>query len=119
MSSYMSYQMVRAEQIAGAGRAAQRAGRSPALGQAAAQREADARLGEAAAAVAQLFRAVTRPVTAVRAAVRHRRPRQPEPSQATPGQAGRGMQIDDALDVAARHPTARLGSIEVRPLWKQ
>ena len=64
--SYVSYQMVRAEQAADAGRAAQRAARGPALGQAAAQREADARLGEAAAGVAQLFRAVSRPVTAVR-----------------------------------------------------
>jgi hypothetical protein len=27
--------------------------------------------------------------------------------------------LGDALDVASRHPTARLGSIEVRPLWKQ
>ena len=27
--------------------------------------------------------------------------------------------LGDALDVAARHPTARLGSIEVRPLWEQ
>jgi len=27
--------------------------------------------------------------------------------------------LDDALDVASRHPTARLGSIEVRPLWEQ
>ncbi len=26
--------------------------------------------------------------------------------------------LDDALDVASRHPTARLGSIEVRPLWE-
>jgi len=29
------------------------------------------------------------------------------------------MRIGDALDVASRHPTARLGSIEVRPLWEQ
>jgi hypothetical protein len=93
MSSYMIYQMVRAEQIAAAGRAAERAGRSPAPGQAAAQREADARLGETAAAVAQLFRGVTRPVTAVRAAVRHWRPTQPSPGQPSPGQAGRGMHI--------------------------
>ena len=27
--------------------------------------------------------------------------------------------LDGALDVASRHPTARLGSIEVRPLWEQ
>ena len=27
--------------------------------------------------------------------------------------------LDDALEVAARHPTARLGTIEVRPLWQQ
>ena len=81
MSSYMIYQTVRAEQIAAAEQAAQRARRGPSPGQAAAQREADARLGEAAAAVAQLFRGVTWPVTAVRAAFRHRhrhrRPRQP------------------------------------------
>ena len=88
MSSYLSYQMVRAEQAAAAERAAQRAGRSPGPGQAAAQREADARLGEAAAAVAQWFRAVTRPVSAVRAAVRHRRPSQPGPSQPGPSQPG-------------------------------
>lgn len=25
--------------------------------------------------------------------------------------------LDTALDVAARHPTARLGGIEVRPFW--
>ncbi len=93
MSSYMSYQMVRAEQVAGAERAARLAGGSRAPGQAAAQREADARLGEAAAAVAQLFRGVTRPVMAVRAAVRHRRPRQPSSGQPSPGQAGRGMHI--------------------------
>lgn len=75
MSSYMIYQMVRAEQMAGAERAAQRTRRSPAPGQAAAQREADARLGEAAAAVAQLFRAAAWPATVVRAAFRHRRSR--------------------------------------------
>ena len=77
MSSYRIYQTVRAEQIAAAEQAAQRARRGPSPGQAAAQREADARLGEAAAAVAQLFRGVTWPVTAVRAAFRHRRPSQP------------------------------------------
>ena len=27
--------------------------------------------------------------------------------------------LKEALDVASRHPTARLGSIEVRPLWQQ
>lgn len=25
--------------------------------------------------------------------------------------------LDEAIEVAARHPSARLGSIEVRPLW--
>ncbi len=79
MSSYMIYQIVRAEQVIGAERAAQQARRGPTRGQAAAQREADARLGETAATVAQLFRAVTRPVTAVRAAFRRRRPSQPSP----------------------------------------
>ena len=81
MSSHMIYQIVRAEQTAVAGRAADRAGRSPAPGQAAAQRAADERLGETAAAMAQLFRGVTRPITAVRAAIRHRRRRQPSARQ--------------------------------------
>jgi hypothetical protein len=25
--------------------------------------------------------------------------------------------LDEAIEVASRHPVARLGSIEVRPLW--
>ncbi len=89
MSSHMIYQVVRAEQVVAAERAAERAGRSPAPGQAAVQRQADARLGEAAAAVAELFRAVTRPAIAVRAAFRHRRPGQPGRRPAGPGPAPR------------------------------
>ncbi|WUH99628.1 YciI family protein [Spirillospora sp. NBC_00431] len=27
--------------------------------------------------------------------------------------------LEEALDVASRHPTAGLGSIEVRPLWEE
>jgi hypothetical protein len=27
--------------------------------------------------------------------------------------------LDEAIEVAAKHPTARLGTIEVRPLWPQ
>jgi hypothetical protein len=60
MSSYMIYQMVRAEQ------AEQRARCG------ASQRQADARLGELAAAVAQWSRGLARPAAAVRAALRHR-----------------------------------------------
>ena len=58
MSSYMIYQMVQAEH------ATQRA-RSGA-----AQRRADAQLGELAAAVAQLTRGLARPAAAARAALR-------------------------------------------------
>lgn len=92
MSSYMIYQMVQAEQMVHAGRAAQRARRSPAPWQAAAQRQADAQLGQIAAAVAQLRRGVIRPAAAVRATFRHRsqpsrrRSRPGRPRQAVPGQ---------------------------------
>jgi hypothetical protein len=58
MSSYMIYQMVQAEQ------SVQRARRE------AGQRQADAQLGELAAAVAQLSRGLARPAAAVRAALR-------------------------------------------------
>jgi hypothetical protein len=83
MSSYMIYQMVQAEQMVDAERAAEQAQRSPAPWQAAAQRRADAQLGEIAAAVAQLCRGVTRPATAVRAAFRHWHPGQPSPGPAS------------------------------------
>ncbi len=58
MNSYMIYQIVQTEH------AAQRA-RSTAS-----QRQADARVGELAAAVAQLSRDLARPAAAVRAALR-------------------------------------------------
>jgi hypothetical protein len=58
MNSYMIYQMVQAEQ------ATQRARCT------AAQRQADAQLGELAAAVAQYFGGLARPAAAVRAALR-------------------------------------------------
>ncbi len=58
MNSYMIYQIVRAEQ------ATQRAQSG------AAQRQADTRTGELAAAVAQLSRDLARPAAAVRAALR-------------------------------------------------
>jgi hypothetical protein len=58
MNSYMIYQIVRAEQ------ATQRAQSGPA------QRQADARAGELAAAVAQLSRDLARPAAALRAALR-------------------------------------------------
>jgi hypothetical protein len=58
MSSYMIYQTVQAEH------AAQRARCT------ASQRQADARVGELAAAVAQLIRGLARPAVAVRAALR-------------------------------------------------
>ena len=61
MSSYMIYQMVQAEQ------AAQRAHGG------ARQRQADAQLGELAAAVAQCFRTLGRPAAAGRAALRRGR----------------------------------------------
>jgi hypothetical protein len=65
MSPYLSYQMVQAEQ------AAQRA-RYGSAQHAATQRQADAQLGELAAAVAQCFRGLVRPAAAIRAARRHR-----------------------------------------------
>jgi len=61
MNSYLIYQVVQAEQ------ARQRARSGPA------QRAADARAGELAAAVAQWCRGLARPAVAVRAALRHRR----------------------------------------------
>jgi hypothetical protein len=60
MSPYLIYQVVQAEQ------AEQRARYG------AAQRQADAQLGELAATVAQCFRGLTRPAAAARAALRHR-----------------------------------------------
>jgi hypothetical protein len=60
MSSYMIYQTVQAEH------AAQRARCTGS------QRQADARVGELAAAVAQLSRGLARPAMAVRAALRRR-----------------------------------------------
>lgn len=66
MSPYAIYQMVQAEQ------AAQRARYGAAPGQAGAQRQADAQVGELAAAVAQCFRGLRRrgPARAVRTALR-------------------------------------------------
>jgi len=61
MNSYPIYQIVQAEQ------AEQRARSS------AGQRQADAQLGELAAAVAQWCRELGRPAASVRAALRHRR----------------------------------------------
>jgi hypothetical protein len=61
MNSYLIYQMVQAEQ------ATQRTRPS------AAQRQADAQLGELAAAVAQCFGGLARPPAAVRAALRRGR----------------------------------------------
>jgi hypothetical protein len=58
MSSYMIYQTVQAEHAAQRARCA------------ASQRQADARVGELAAAVAQLSRGLARPAVAVRAALR-------------------------------------------------
>ncbi len=59
MSPYLIYQMVQAEQTAQRARCG------------AGQREADARLGELAAAVAQWSRRLARPAAAVRGARRH------------------------------------------------
>ena len=72
MSPYSIYQMVQAEQ------AAQRARYGTAPEQAGAQRQADARLGELAAAVAQCFRGLrrsglARPFSAVRGTLRRGR----------------------------------------------
>ncbi|HTT51092.1 MAG TPA: hypothetical protein VMH35_06820 [Streptosporangiaceae bacterium] len=65
MSPYMICQIVQAEQAAQARQHA-RCGTS--------QRQADAQLGELAAAMAQWSRGLAWPAAAVRAALRHRRP---------------------------------------------